>query len=186
MPQISKDFLQQVRRHFRYESATGRLFWVDRPNDDFADGKYDRQRIAAMWRSKYLGKEAFCCLNGSYRRGPYYGRQWRAHHIVWLLFNDTLPAQLDHINGDTHDNRIENLRAASALENARNRKIGATNKSGVMGVWMDSAGKWRSQIGSGGSRQFLGVFQTKEAAAAARAEAERALNYHPNHGRKTA
>ena len=54
-----------------------------------------------------------------------------------------LSLHLDHINGDTSDNRIENLREATAAQNMQNRKTFANNKSGHKGVaWSKFHSKW--------------------------------------------
>lgn len=53
----------------------------------------------------------------------------------------------DHINGQRLDNRRENLRVVSPLENARNKGRSRTNSSGVKGVsWNTAKGKWVAQI----------------------------------------
>ena len=56
----------------------------------------------------------------------------RLHRIVAELFipnPDNLP-QVDHINGDRADNRVENLRWASRNQNQHNKSIQANNKTG--------------------------------------------------------
>ena len=43
------------------------------------------------------------------------------HQVVWVLQYGCMPTQIDHINGNPKDNRIENLREVSRSENDMNR-----------------------------------------------------------------
>lgn len=66
-------------------------------------------------------------------------KQYYAHRLVWMIERGPIPAgmQIDHINGDGRDNRIENLRAVSAARNSRNQHRDTRNKTGVVGVaWL--------------------------------------------------
>ncbi|MBA4542024.1 HNH endonuclease [Thermoactinomyces daqus] len=66
---------------------------------------------------------------------------------------------VDHLNGDTLDNRRENLRAVDRATNQRNRRVSHTNKTGFRGVHENKqTGKWTASI-------FLGQFDTPEEAA---------------------
>lgn len=63
-------------------------------------------------------------------------RPYFIHRIVWVLhFGEITEGYfVDHIDGNSENNLIENLRVIPHKINTRNRKIPITNKSGVMGV----------------------------------------------------
>lgn len=75
---------------------------------------------------------------------------------------------VDHINGDTSDNRRRNLRLATNSQNQANRKKLPTNTSGYRGVtWNKQSGKWQAQIKCNGQNYYLGLFQDPEIASLA-------------------
>jgi len=92
------------------------------------------------------------------------GQPYKVHRLIYAMFYDTVPAVLDHINGDFADNRIENLRPATVTQNGYNRRINRTSSSKVKNVH-PLKGKWMAQCQVGGVRKYLGVFDTKEQAA---------------------
>ena len=55
---------------------------------------------------------------------------------------------VDHINGINNDNRLENLRWVTKLENNNNRKLVSTNTSGITGIQINNRSKKRSGIQS--------------------------------------
>ena len=100
-------------------------------------------------------------------------KQYLAHRLAWLYVYGDSPLMIDHINRNTSDNRISNLRRATPLGNSRNASA-HKDGSGVRGVcWWADRKKWRAQIRINGRTTTLGLFDRKEDAAAARAEAER-------------
>ena len=76
--------------------------------------------------------------------------------------------EIDHINGDTLDNRPENLREATRSENEMNKLPGKRNSSGIKGVsWEKRRSKWRAQITVNGEYKYLGSFGTRDEAESA-------------------
>ena len=141
--------------------------------------------MSPQWNGRYAGKEAFTAeLHGGYKHGDIFGLRVRAHRVVWAIVSGEWPnGSIDHINGDPRDNRAENLRLASSVDQNRNQRLQSNNSSGQVGVyWSKRAGKWAAQIGDGGKAVYLGVFQNKEDAVSARKKASEELNYHKNHG----
>lgn len=75
------------------------------------------------------------------------GRVVYAHRIIFLMHNGFLPEYVDHIDGNTKNNDPLNLRAASASENACNRRLGSSNKTGHKNVNIDKkSGLYRVQV----------------------------------------
>lgn len=63
-------------------------------------------------------------------------KHYLVHRIILELHGiDTEGMLVDHVNGNPSDNRIENLRVCSPAENARNKKISVTSKTGIPGVY---------------------------------------------------
>lgn len=92
---------------------------------------------------------------------------YAGHRLAWLYVYGEFPdCKIDHINGNTSDNRICNLRLANDIENARNRKIKSTSNSGFKGV-SKHLDLWRARYTSNGKTYNLGLFETKELASQA-------------------
>jgi len=73
---------------------------------------------------------------------------------------------VDHINGNTLDNRRSNLRLCSKAENGRNRGKNKNNTSGFCGVTRNK--KWfQSRLWINGVPMYLGIYTTAEDAARA-------------------
>jgi hypothetical protein len=91
-----------------------------------------------------------------------------------LIVNAREGQIVDHINGNTLDNRRENLRIVSASQNAINRRKRSDNKSGVTGVHFSKAhNRWFACINIDKKKQNIGLFKTMEEAVAARKEKEK-------------
>ena len=127
---------------------------------------------------------------GSYDKDGYLiiqigGKKYRAGRLAFLYMTGRWPIEVDHKNGVRANNAWLNLRESTRCENIANseRPIG---ESGLRGVKFDSkTSSWRSRIGFGGDREWLGPFDTAEEAyqaylvAAESAHGEFALHNRP-------
>jgi len=87
----------------------------------------------------------------------------RMHH---LIFGKYKGFDIDHINGNSFDNRRSNLRKCLHSQNTVNRGLQRNNKSGYKGVYFNKArGKWQVTIKHSGKSHYGGIFsQIKDAA----------------------
>ena len=65
------------------------------------------------------------------------------HHMVWAVVHGRFPTQIDHINCDKTDNRMENLREVSDAENCENRirPWRPNARTGLPGVYQKTDGR---------------------------------------------
>lgn len=158
-----------VAKFLAYDPRSGNFIWLARPDD-------------IGWTRKNAGKPAgTISTHGkpdapiSYVRIRVCGRDFFAHRLAWLWVNGELPegAEIDHINGDTLDNRIANLRLATRAQNGANQGLRRNNTSGVKGVsWDAKRGRWFASITIEGKSKALGRFDDFDDAVAARKAAE--------------
>ncbi len=163
----------------QYNPKTGQLIWKERGAEFFT-----KKSLHASWNKRCAGKPAFSSFNKGYLVGNFCGSNVSAHRVVWKMINGDEPDEIDHINGDRSDNRIENLRGCSRIENGRNLKSNKSNTSGAMGVSFHKSGKWRAYIKVNHKQIHLGIFDKKEDAINARKSAEVEYGFHKMHGKR--
>jgi len=86
----------------------------------------------------------------------------RVHRLVAIAFlpNPLNKPQIDHIDRNSSNNLLENLRWATCRENQINKGISKNNKSGAKGVWWDKRTyKWVAKISLNNKMLYLGSFK---------------------------
>lgn len=123
------------------------------------------------------GPRAGCARKDGYRSISVLGRLYQEHRLIWLMAKGCWPAgDIDHINGNRSDNKIENLRDIPHLGNTQNRRSAqVSNRStGLLGVTQRRPGKWSARIKVHGKNLHLGDFNSPIAAHEAYLVAKRA------------
>lgn len=167
---LAEDGLPDWNKIMDYDETTGRLFWKIKVS-----------------RSNEIGGsvESFDKINGYYRF-RLGSKFYRCNRVIWYIMTGERLARnqiVDHIDHDRTNNRFNNLRVVSHLENNRNAKLNKNNKSGLMGVYFVERilqpPYWRVHIG----KELLGKYDSFFEACCARKSAENNLEYHKNHGK---
>lgn len=129
-----------------------------------------------VWKKKTSNRISIGDIAGSRRNDGYTevrvdGNLYLLHRLVYLYFHGKLPQEIDHIDRDRSNSKIENLREATSSQNKCNRGMQSNNSSGRKGVYRHTDGRWRAEIALGGQKCRLGVFDEIEDAYAAYCEA---------------
>ena len=153
MTLVKRPSVERLRELFDYEPKTGALMWrVARPRGvkpgDLAGS------IAPNGRSFYrlVGIQA---------------RLYKVHVIGWAIFYGAWPeCDIDHVNHDGLDNRIENLREASVAQNSMNKRSYFNSSSKFKGACFNR-NRWKSAIEICGIGVHIGNFLNERDAALA-------------------
>ncbi|MCP4986018.1 MAG: hypothetical protein GY928_08100 [Colwellia sp.] len=129
------------------------------------DGKASFLKISV--NGKY--KRVFLCQNNKCKT-------IRVHRLMAKCFLDSYRdnLQVDHINGDSMDNDLSNLRMCTNGQNNANRHISVGKTSKYKGVRMRGE-KWEASIGAGGKFKYLGLCKNEKDAARLYDTASKAL-----------
>ena len=124
-----------------FNYADGNLYWKSRKG----------RRIAGTLAGTASNHYHQICINYTL---------YRTHRIIWAYHYGPSQLSIDHINGNSFDNHIENLRECTNAENQYNRKKSKNNASGVKGIsWSKQKQKWRGRILFDGKEFHIGFFE---------------------------
>ena len=138
----------QLHEILDYDPSTGFLTWTQvrkgrakKGNRAGSSGKNGRRTITVL------------------------GHHHWEHRVIWLHVHGELPkGEIDHINRDPSDNRIENLRVVSRFGNCQNTTVRSDCQSGIKGVYRQYKENYGARIRHKGKSHYLGYFKSKEEA----------------------
>lgn len=135
-----------VKDKINYDKTTGEFTW-----------KINRGKVKK-------GNKIQTKRNGYLAVGINY-KTYALHRIAWLYEYGYFPKEIDHINGNKSDNRIENLRECTRVQNCQNRVDTKNKSSGIRNVhWHKLAKKWQVRIQYNKKRICIGLFDDVELA----------------------
>ena len=127
---------------------------------------YDKEDDAIVqghtWHIRKDGDRFYAQTNITLADGKY-----KTKSLHSLIAGTPEGMHTDHINGDTLDNRRQNLRVCTHAENQGNSGKQKNNTSGFVGVVANGNG-WKARVSHERKRIYLGYFKIKEDAARAR------------------
>jgi len=128
---------------------------------EYRDGNlYFKKSISLKARE---GKKAGGVTAHGYCSVGFYKTTAYVHRIIFLMHHGYIPEFIDHIDGNTLNNKIENLRPATKSTNGMNRGKQKNNTSGYKGVYFSNGRKkWIAQIKINQKMKSLGGFDNIE------------------------
>lgn len=162
---------KRCRYLFNYDSKNGNLIWKNITSNRASVGRNVGNKYGQ--RIKYIQTSVDC-------------KKFLVHRLVWLWHNKKMPKwEIGHIDGDSLNNRIENLGDITSTQNNMNLSKRSDNSSGFTGVSMhNGAKKWVVQIQIDGNNKYFGLFEKLSDAIKKRKEINKKYGFHPNHGRE--
>lgn len=127
--------------YFIYDNQNGGLIWKERPASMFEVVDCGFVGIDLFqwktWNKKNAGKRAGHIENNGYERVKLGGKKISVHRIVWEMHHGkiTNSFEIDHVDRNRSNNKLENLRKVTRNQNQRNVGTQKNNKLGFKGVY---------------------------------------------------
>lgn len=140
-------------------------------NQDYLNHLLDYKDGNLFWKNPILrskmkpGEKAGTLTQDGRLTITIHSKIFAAHRLIFLMHHNWLPKEIDHVDTNPLNNKIENLRPATRSENSSNRGLMRNNTSGVKGVsWHKYSNKWEASCQINKKRVKLGCFVSIEEA----------------------
>lgn len=134
---------ERLRDALRYDAHTGEFTWAKKISSKIVVGSVAGSHLNSGYNSIVVNK-----------------KRYLSHRLAWWFIHGYWPdCDVDHINQDKRDNRIENLRLATRSQNMINCGLKTNNTSGVRGVyWSKRKQRWIARIMKDRKHIWIGTF----------------------------
>ena len=133
--------LSKENLHKLFEYKDGNLYWKDN------------------YFKSFIGKKAGFSSGNNYIRINIKNKQYFAHRIIFMMHHGYLPNIIDHIDRNSLNNKIENLREADARENALNSTLTQPSITGIRNVYFDKRrNKYNVVLKVNKKHKFIGSY----------------------------
>jgi len=139
---ITQEYLKSI-----FEYKDGILYW-----------KITKQGVCKNKKCGYINNRGYLMVGLNYK-------EYSVHRIIYCICMGYFPEFVDHKDGNKLNNKIENLRPATVLENNLNVKTKISNTSGCKNVcWNKEKQKWQVRIRNDKKNKHFGYYYDIEVA----------------------
>ena len=157
------------------ENSPSGLTWLPRDNNDIRwNNRYANN--SAGWRHVCSDEYQSWNISIKYNNKK---KSLKCSRIIFLLYHGYLTEgkQVDHADGNSLNNKVDNIRESTKYQNAQNRGIRPENTSGHKNVYWDKRNKkWKVQIYANGKYYYFGLYEKLEDAIKVAIEARKKLH----------
>jgi len=123
------------------------------------------KNVVHLNQSKLIGQKAGSIHSTGYRHITFMNKQHKAHRLIWLYVYGYLPKEIDHIDGNRQNNKLENLREVTRSQNQYNKIMQKNTASGIKGVnWHKKSKSWVVRLNVNNQPKHFGYFKDLELA----------------------
>lgn len=152
------------------------------PSKEYLQTLFEYTEDGNLWWREYKSGRNMAKPSGNEGRSQRYkkvtidGVRYYLHRVIYQFhFGDLdVTDEIDHIDRNGHNNRVNNLRKVTHTGNSLNRKIRGDSKTGYQGV-QKVRNRYKTTLTIDGKRKFLGYFDTPEEASKCYQQAKQSI-----------
>lgn len=153
-----------------YDPASGALTWKPRPRDHFRSWHHYKTfhtACANQLATTIRASESERRKDKPRRCIHIDGHLYLAARIIWKMVYGAEPEYVDHIDRNSLNDALANLRSVTSVQNGRNRSKTRGSACPYKGVQKTQYGTYATDMTFDGQEIHLGTFKSAEAAATA-------------------